>query len=145
LNYKRWYNKGYNLNLTTKLYCPTKPNRYLGLKIFGRYFSYEHKTVPVYILYHDEPNIYDVQSETSKVLGLALICGWQQTLWKHLNFDFYAGVGAFKRWGEVTVYSGGFFPYGKPLYPFTFNTSAWFPSFQGGVKIGYRFGKRKTH
>jgi hypothetical protein len=148
LNYHRCNNNGYQVNLTGKFYFPNKPNRYIGIKAFYRYFSYDQKAVGIYILYHDSAPVYAIQSETSNVMGFSLIYGWQFTAFKLLNFDFYLGLGAFKREGNITEYSGGFHGYeysqGIPVeYPNSYYVSAWFPSFQGGVKMGIRFGKRK--
>jgi hypothetical protein len=145
MNYYRWKNGGYQMNITGKIYFPTKPNRYIALKTFGRYFFYDHKIIPVAVLYRDSPRVMAEQSEKSSVLGGALIYGWQLTLFKCLHFDFYAGLGAYKRWSSITVFSGGLaYPSLAAIeYPFTYTTSAWFPSFQVGVRTGLRFGSRK--
>jgi hypothetical protein len=137
--------KGYQLNLGLKIYFNNKPNRYFELLGFGRYWYYNNEKVLVYF-HQDDYYRYANQSEQSWVVGLNLIYGWQLTFKNKITTDFFFGLGYFERSGNITEYSGGFHPYDQHpiVYPHTYYNSASFFSFQGGVKIGLRFGKRKT-
>ena len=138
--------KGYQLNLGLKFYFLSKPNRYIELLGFGRYWFYSNENVLVYF-YHDSYSHSAQQSETSWVGGFNILYGWQKTFGKHLTMDFFFGLGAYDRSAEITEYSGGYHPGSiAPItYPYTYRTGAVFFSFQGGIKLGMRFGRARIN
>jgi hypothetical protein len=148
LMYNRSRMNGYQANLYLKFYLPARPNRYIALKGFCRYLYYNDEEVMTWYEPYGDYSCNSVQSEKGWASGFTLLCGWQVTRFKHLTFDFYFGLGAFKRRGEIIEYSGGRYidNWGHQIpmkYPITYSRENWFPSIQASIKIGVRFGSRK--
>ncbi|MEI6766045.1 MAG: hypothetical protein WCM76_10410 [Bacteroidota bacterium] len=150
LSYDRRIMNGWQINAAIKVYpFKHKPNRYISLKGFYRDLYYKNRNVAVQLRgYHDEGYLFAMQNETGYTYGFALLYGWQRTIFRHIGLDYYFGLGAFYRSGKITELSGGdhrsdsYFGIAT-AYPRTYTQSAWFPSLQGGIRIGYRWSLRR--
>ena len=148
-NYNPWVNSGFHATLTTKLFMPSKPNRYFGLCAFGKWLHYDKEKTGIKIYYHDSAPLYALQSDRFSMLGGALFYGWQITTRNKLTFDFYLGGGAYNRSGKVTQWNSQYDilnhnSYSHTVYPAYYRYSYWYPTLYGGIQMGLRFGKRKT-